>query len=193
MGQPGVVVRFRVMDPDHCPFRTDGGGHVQRGRVADIIGLRLERGPKHRDLLASERPADQVPGQVDRPLTAGVVDLVDLVQELHRASHSQLGGPGHERPDVFRQAAAAETKARGEEAAADPVSWPSASARVTTSAPAASHTSAIALMNETLVARKALAATLASSAVARSVVMYGVPAPGSGRIPRAGRRPPRPR
>ena len=45
-------------------------------------------------------------------------------------------------------------------------SYPSESARSTTSAPVASQTSAIALMNEILVARKALAATLTSSAVA---------------------------
>ena len=45
-------------------------------------------------------------------------------------------------------------------------SWPIASARSTTSAPAASQTSATALMKEILVARNALAATLTSSAVA---------------------------
>ena len=55
------------------------------------------------------------------------------------------------------------------------VSWPSASARVITSAPAASHTFATALMKEILVARNAFAATFTSSAVARSVTMYGVP------------------
>ena len=55
-------------------------------------------------------------------------------------------------------------------------SYPIASASSTTSAPVASHTSAIALMNEILVARKALAATLTSSAVAKSVTTTGVPA-----------------
>ena len=45
-------------------------------------------------------------------------------------------------------------------------SWPRASASRVTSAPVASQTSAIALMNEILVARKELAATLTSSAVA---------------------------
>ena len=45
-----------------------------------------------------------------------------------------------------------------------------------TSAPEASQTSATALIKEIFVARKALAETLASSAVAKSVVMYGVPA-----------------
>ena len=55
------------------------------------------------------------------------------------------------------------------------VSCPRASASVITSAPAASHTFATALMKEILVARKAFAATFTSSAVARSVVIYGVP------------------
>ena len=45
-------------------------------------------------------------------------------------------------------------------------SYPIACASCVTSAPVASHTSAIALMNEILVARKLLAATLTSSEVA---------------------------
>ena len=48
-----------------------------------------------------------------------------------------------------------------------------ASARVSTSAPAASATSAMALMKEILVARNEFAATLTSSAVARSVTTTG--------------------
>ena len=44
-------------------------------------------------------------------------------------------------------------------------SWPIASASRDTSAPVASHSSAIELMNEIFVARKELAATLTSSAV----------------------------
>ena len=59
-------------------------------------------------------------------------------------------------------------------------SWPIASASATTSAPAASHTSPTALMKEILVARKALAATFTSSAVAKSVTTIGVPASVSG-------------
>ena len=55
-------------------------------------------------------------------------------------------------------------------------SWPIASASCTTSPPVTSQISAIALMKEILVARKALAATLTSSAVARSVSISGVPA-----------------
>ena len=54
-------------------------------------------------------------------------------------------------------------------------SWPIASASWVTSAPVASHSSAIALMKEILVARNELAATFTSWAVARSVSILGVP------------------
>ena len=54
-------------------------------------------------------------------------------------------------------------------------SWPMASASTATSPPAASQTSAIALMKEIFVAKKALAATFTSSEVAWSVTSTGVP------------------
>ena len=54
-------------------------------------------------------------------------------------------------------------------------SCPIASASTVTSAPVASHSSAMALMNEILVARNELAATLTSWAVARSALIRGVP------------------
>ena len=62
--------------------------------------------------------------------------------------------------------------------AAPPIrgSRPSASARLSTSAPVTSQTSAIALMKEILVARNAFAATFTSSAVAGSVTRNGTPA-----------------
>ena len=54
-------------------------------------------------------------------------------------------------------------------------SWPIASANTDTSAPVTSHTSAIALMNEIFVARKAFADVLTSSEVSRSVTRNGIP------------------
>ena len=60
-------------------------------------------------------------------------------------------------------------------------SMPSASASVATRRPVAAQMSAIALMNETLAARNALAAPLTSSAVAASVTISGTPASVSGR------------
>ena len=55
-------------------------------------------------------------------------------------------------------------------------SCPIASASTVTSAPAASHTSEMALMNEILVARKAFADAFTNSAVARSVTRNGISA-----------------
>ena len=54
-------------------------------------------------------------------------------------------------------------------------SCPIAVASWVTSAPVASHTSAIALMNEILVARNEFAATFTSSAVGKSVLTTGIP------------------
>ena len=81
-------------------------------------------------------------------------------------SAPELAGAGHERADVLGQAAAAEAEAGAEELRPMRSSWPMASASVATSAPAASQTSAIALMNEIFVARNEFAAVLTSSAVA---------------------------
>ena len=105
------------------------------------------------------------------------VDRVDLAEERQRLVGAELAGPGHEGADVLGQAAAAEPEP-GAAGSGAPIraSWPSASASWTTSAPAASQTSAIALMKEILVARKAFAAALTSSAVAKSVTIGGVPA-----------------
>ena len=60
-------------------------------------------------------------------------------------------------------------------------SRPSERASAETSPPVAAQMSAIALMNEILVARNALAAPLASSDVARSVSSSGMPASVCGR------------
>ncbi|CAM5242287.1 hypothetical protein SFUMM280S_03168 [Streptomyces fumanus] len=54
-------------------------------------------------------------------------------------------------------------------------SYPIASASLATSPPAASHTSAIALMKEIFVARKEFAAVFTSSAVGKSVTTNGDP------------------
>ena len=54
-------------------------------------------------------------------------------------------------------------------------SYPIALARTVTSPPAASQTSAIALINEIFVAKNEFAATFTNSAVGRSARIQGVP------------------
>ena len=78
-------------------------------------------------------------------------------RKRQRLVDAQLAGPGHERADVLGQAAAAEAEPGVEELAADPVVVADRVGQLVTSAPVASQSSAIALMNEILVARKALA------------------------------------
>ena len=107
--------------------------------------------------------------------------VVDLAQEVQRLVDAELVGARHEGADVLGQAAAAEAEAGAAGTGARcGRRAPIASASATTSAPDASHTSAIALMNEILVARKAFAATLTSSAVARSVTIHGMPPASTG-------------
>ena len=96
------------------------------------------------------------------------------LQEGQRLVDAQLAGPGHEGADVLGQAAAAEAEPGVQEAAADPgVVGQRLGKHASRRRPVASQTSAIALMKEILVARKALAATLTSSAVAKSVTTIG--------------------
>ena len=154
------------MTDDVAALQLDLRGDVQRGGVADVVAVRLERRAQHGDPVAEERAAEHLPGELDHPDPAAHVDRVDLAQEGQRLVGAQLAGPGHERADVLGQAAAAEAQPGTEELRADPLvvadrRRPSA----VTSAPAASQTSAIALMKEIFVARKAFAAVLTSSAV----------------------------
>ena len=138
--------------------------------------MRLERRAEHRHPLADERAAELLAGQVDHARAPAHVDRVDLAQERQRLVGAELPRPRHERADVLRQAATAEPETGVEEPAADArVVVPAPRPSWVTSAPVASHTSAIALMNEILVARNALAATLTSSAVAKSVTTWARP------------------
>ena len=107
---------------------------------------------------------------------AAHVDRVDLAQEGQRLVGAELAGAGHEGADVLGQAAAAEAEAGVEELAADAVVVAERVGELLTSAPAASQTSAIALMNEILVARKALADDLDQLGGRESVTTNGVPA-----------------
>ena len=128
--------------------------------------LGLNAAPEHADRTADEGPAEQLAGQVDHADAAPDVDRVDLAQERQRLVDAELAGARHEGPDVLGQAAAAESEAGAQELAADPVVvGQGGSESFVTSAWVASQTSAIALMKEILVARKAFAETLTSSEV----------------------------
>ena len=176
MQAAGVVHRMRVVDDDVGALAADRGGDVQGRRVADVVAVRLERRAQHRHPGALVAAVDQVQADFDGAGAPPQVDLVDLAQERHRLVDAELAGPRDERADVLGQAAAAETEAGATGTggrSAGRIRSPAASC--VTSAPVTSHTSAIALMNEILVARKEFAATLTSSAVAKSVTTTGAP------------------
>ena len=150
-------------------------GDIQRGRVPDVVGVRLERSAQGGDPYPEQLAAVELADEVDGALAPPLVDRVDVPQEGNSLADAERFGPVGEGPDVLGQAAAAETKARLEEPAADPGVVGERLGKVATSAPVVSQTSAMALMYEIFVARNEFAATFTSSAVARSVMTRGFP------------------
>ena len=74
---------------------------------------------EHGDLLAEHRSAERLDGEVDDPLATSQVDGIDLLEERDRLAAAELLGARRERPDVLRQAAAAEADAGVQEPPAD--------------------------------------------------------------------------
>ena len=102
----------------------------------------------------------------DHPPLLQLVDLDHGVQELEVVAG--VGRQLLQRQRVLRKAGAAEADPRAQEARADPAVEADALGDRTTSAPVASQTFAISLMNEIRVIRAALAASLIISADATS-------------------------
>src|SRR6266516_7585710 len=121
MRAPRVVERLRVVDDDVAAAPADGRGDVERGGVADVVAVRLERRTQDGDTRAAVAAVDEVQAELDGTCPAAEVDLVDLAQERQRLMDAQLARPGDERPDVLGQAAAAETEARTQKLVADAV------------------------------------------------------------------------
>src|SRR6266536_654372 len=121
MRPPRVVERLRVVHDDVAAAPADGRGDVERGGVADVVAVRLERGTQHCDTRAAVAAVDEVQAELDGTCPAAEVDLVDLAQERHRLVDAQFAGPGNERPDVLGQAATTETETRTQELVADAV------------------------------------------------------------------------
>ena len=144
---------------------------VQAGRVADVVAVGLERDAEHG--RPARRPGTPPTASRARSTTRSRrprVDGVDRAEQARRTElDAELGGRWRRRRGC--PWAGSRRRSRGRARGSGRRSGrrgPARSASRTTSAPAASHTSAIALMNEILVARNAFAATLTSSAVARS-------------------------
>ena len=155
-------VRDRVPCRDVRPLGEQPAREDEARRLTHVVGARLEREPEERDPLPAERsePALELP---DDASLLQLVDLDDRVQELEvvaRVRRELL-----ERERVLREARAAEADAGAEERRADPAVEADALGDASmTSAPVASHTFAISLMNEMRVTSAAFAASLTISA-----------------------------
>ena len=119
-GLPGVVGGQRIVDPDHRALRRTASATLSAGesRTSSVPGLNVA--PSTATFWPARRAADQVAGQPDSHPPAGAVELVDFAQEPHRVGQAQLGGPGHERPDILGQASTPVSQASGENLATDP-------------------------------------------------------------------------
>src|SRR5690606_22637192 len=115
----GVVERLRVGDDDIGAQALQTHRDIERGRVADVVAVRLECGAEHSDALAHDTIAKRVLHEVDSAVAAAQIDLIHLAQERHRFTPAQLLGAGNEGADVFGEASAAKTDPGPEEAATD--------------------------------------------------------------------------
>ena len=71
-------------------------------------------------MTPAREPPACVADQIDSSLPAALVDRVDLSEEGDGLPDAEFVGPVDERPNVLRQAAAAEAEARPQEPSADP-------------------------------------------------------------------------
>ena len=176
----------RVVDGDDRALVGEAAGDGKAGRVADVIAVGLERGAEHGDALARQVTADGGARQGDDPVAAAEVDGRPRWSAGPRATSTPLSCAvaRKARMSFGRQPP---PKPRPGERNLRPIrsSMPIASASLITSAPEASHISAITLIKEILVARNELAATFTSSAVSRSMVSAGNARGKRGRVDRA--------
>ena len=168
--------RLRVVNHHLSPRVRSARCDFEGRRIADVVRVRFECRTEDRDRAVSGVVAqqsalrDRLPGPRRRRLMSSTSRRnvsacsapISPARDMKALMSFGRQPPPNPRPG-FRN-------------------WPpilgsgaSADASTSTSAPAASQTSAIALMNEILVARKAFAATLTSSAVSRSHEIHGIP------------------
>ena len=93
--------------------------NIQCRCVADVVGVGFEGGAENGDAHAGQVAAGHFGDEVHGALAPPLVDGVHFLQEPDRLPDAEFPGPVREGADVLREAAAAETQARLEEAAAD--------------------------------------------------------------------------
>ena len=112
-----------VVDGHHGAVRVEPPGHVEGRRVADVVGVRLERRTQYGDPVPGKggtgRRTEELAGQLDHPVAATGVDRLHPREEVEGVADPELVGPGAEGPHVLGQAPPAVAEACVEEPPAD--------------------------------------------------------------------------
>ena len=149
-------------------------GEDEGRRLARVVGAGLNASPSRAIRRSAER-AEELRELADHAPLLELVHLDHGVQDLEVVA--RVGRELLQREGVLREARAAEADPGRRKLLPIRRSWPMPSATLTTSAPVASQTFAISLMNEIRVIRAAFAASLIISAEATSLRTIGASMP----------------
>ena len=170
-----VRARHRIPRDDVGALGEQSAREHERGRLARVVGVRLEREPEQRDRAsraATRAPACSFP--ITRRFWSSFTSITAFstwkwYPEFAASCFSASESFGKQLPPKPIPARRKLVPIRR--------SWPMPSATLTTSAPVASHTLAISLMNEIRVISAAFAASLIISAEATSERTTGASIP----------------
>ena len=158
-------MRDRVPRDDVGALGEQPAGQHEGGRLARVVGVRLEREAEERDALSAQGSETCLSLPITRRFWSSFTSITafstwkwypEFAASCFRASES-FGKQLPPKPTPARRKLLPIRR-----------SWPMPSATLTTSAPVASHTFAISLMNEIRVISAAFAASLIISAEATS-------------------------
>ncbi len=162
------------MRDDLGPGLDELASDHQRGRLADVVGLGLERQAPQGEAMAREILAEDLDGLLEEEALLVVVDLLGGLDDRH--GNAELLRGVDERLRVLGEAGAAVAAAGVEEGPSRCGSRFRPRRRTSsTSTPMASQKRAISFMNEMRVASMALAAYFVISAASFAIRMIGFP------------------
>ena len=116
-GKPGL----RVVDHHLGAGGVQLVGHGERGGVPGVVGAGFEGRAEHGDPDPGDVAAELLDGQLGELGALARVDRLDRLDQLGQDTDLQLLGANGQRPDVLRQAAAAETESGVQELPTDPL------------------------------------------------------------------------
>src|ERR1700739_742784 len=106
----GVFHRLRVVHAHARTLQLYLAGHVECRRITDVVRIGFERGAQDRG-SGPEKRAAHLARHLHDTAALSHIDVVDFMKNRRRVTDAQLAGARHERSNVFRETAAAETQA----------------------------------------------------------------------------------